>query len=919
MSLFTRMRNLWKKDALDQNLDDELRAHLEMRADDGIASGLSPKDARYDAQKRFGNSTLMKERTREMDIFAWLESVWQDIRYAARTLRHSPGFTVIAVLSLALGIGANTAIFSVMDALLLHELPVQEPQRIVALGYIEDNEYQTAFSFPMFKSLRNGLPPATFSSVSAVGQFWRSNVTIHTAAGISGGEDALVGLVSGNFFATMGVNAFAGRTLTHDDDGAPGGHPVAVISYSYWKRRFNQASAAIGQTLTFNDTTYAIVGVAPEGFTGDWVGRSTDFWIPASMAAQVFPERPDMLSNPNMTGTRIIARTKPGITLRTANSAAEVVWYQAIAEMTPQLNASWRDYYAHERFEMSSFARGYSPERDVFTQPLIILLIIAGVVLLIACANIANLLLARSASRQREITVRVALGAGPGRISRQLLTESLLLAALGGASGILFSYWGTNALLGFLNSYPQSVGLGNLYLELTVHPNVGILAFTAAVCLFTGILFGLAPALRARGLSLAPALAQRSGATQTWMSRFGLGKGLLVTQVGLSLLLLVGAGLFVRTLYKLKWQDLGFDRQHVLLVWTRPGQSRTTGPALASFYEAAQERISALPGVVSASPSMKGLLRDQPYGAKIKVPGYIPKSDPDILPFDLVAPRFFETVGMRLTAGRDFTARDRENAAHVAVLNEFTARQYFGNQNPIGQHVGIGKVGREAPVEDTEIVGVVRDAKGYNSLRETERRMIYIPFRQDQSWSAHPRIANMCLAVRTQGDPQRMKAAIHAELMRLDPDLPVIGMDSVEEQLDQAAADERIIAVLSTFFGVLGVVLACIGLYGLISYTVARRTNEIGIRMALGAHRGKILAMVLRESLLLVFIGILIGVPATLAVTRLVSSRLYGISAADPFTIAGAAILMLAVAALAGFIPARRASRVDPIAALRYE
>jgi len=836
-------------------------------------------------------------------------TIWQDLRYGLRILLKHKGFTITAVFSLALGIGANTAIFSAIDALLLKELPVRNPEQLVALDYVHDGERDN-FSYPVFERLRIVLPTSTFANVSAVRQMWQSNVAINGPGGSSDGGNVLVGLVSGNYFSTLGVNTIVGRVLTADDDRVPGGHPVTVISYDYWKRRLGLASDVVGRTLKQNGVTYTIVGVTQPAFSGDWIGRPTDLWIPMAMAPQVNAEHADCLTTPNQTWVRIIARLSPGATLSQAQAASDIAWRQALTVQSRFGGA------VTPRVEQ--YATGYSPERDSFTQPLVVLMVVVGLVLLIACANIATLLLARSSARRKELAVRVAMGAGRARLVRQLLTESVLLSLMGGLLGLLFAVQGTEALVRFLSTMPPSNYLGSVAFQLNLRPDARVLAFTAAICLLTSLLFGLAPAYRSSMVSLTSALGGRSADSGS-PGRLGLGKGLVVSQVALSLLLLVGAGLFVRTLRNLRSQELGFDREHILLIWTWPGQNGWKGPELANYYQRAQERISALPGVLSASPSMRGLLRENTPFTRVRVPG-LQLDDSNYLPLDLVAPRFFETVGMRLLLGRDFAAHDDEGAPHVAILNQYTAHLYFGDQNPIGKTLEVAMSGGPNPkFIDTEVIGVVNDIKGNLSLRETDRRMIYFPYRQDVLFQTHPRLVRMCLTVRVMGDPARLKASIRDELSRMDPNLSLVSIDSVGEQLDEATVQERLIAALSASFAALGVLLACLGLYGLVSYTVAHRTNELGIRLALGATPASVMRMVLKESLVLVLVGIVIGFPVILAVMRLISSWLFGVGSADPLTIAGATLFILVVAAMAALMPARYAARVDPLVALRYE
>jgi predicted permease len=897
-----RVRSLLRK-RLDGELDDELGYHLEMAIQDKVASGMDAGPARYEARRELGNATVYKERSREMFSFARIETVFQDVRYALRGLRKSPAFTTVAVLSLALGIGANTAIFSVLDALLLKPLPVRNPQQLVTLMRVDPARGQADnMSYPMFEKYR-GLKQI-FADVSAL---WNGRVNV-TVNGPGGGPEPgflRVGLVSGSYFSMMGVNAAAGRLFTADDDRIPGGHPVAVIGYRYWDRRFARAGDTVGRTITFANTTYTIVGVAAKGFTGEVVTEPADLWVPMAMESQVWPDQPGLIGHPTSMWMHAIARLQPGVSAKLAEPSLQVTFQQLMRERagagaSPQALR----LVAQQHLELRPAGNGFAVQREFLAQPLKVLMIIVALVMAIACANIANLLLARSAGRQREMAVRLSIGAGRWRIARQLLTESVLLAVMGGALGLLLARWGTNVLLALGAS-------GRSPLHLEIRPDLRILSFTAALCLLTGILFGLAPAFRASKVSLTSALSERGAGTGRAGGRFTLGKLLVIAQVALSLLLLIGAGLFTRTLTNLKSQDLGFTREHVLLFWISP-PNKTPGAHMAKLFETVQARISAIPGVVSASPSRNGLLSGFVGIRQLSVEGYAQKADEDMgAQWSLVAPKFFDTVGMRLLLGRDFSVQDAEKAPRVAIVNETMVRDFFQGQNPLGKRFGMGGDDEHG----IEIVGVVQDSK-YFSLRDKNVRMVYLPYHQD---IGHLATNRMCLAVRTQGNLPGLAGRIRSEVLGSDSGLQVPSIDTIEEQVDATLVEERLIAVLSGFFGVLAVLLACLGLYGVMAYTAARRTNEIGIRMALGATRGEVLAMVLRESLLLVVAGIVIGVPATLAATRLISSMLFGINAADPVTIAGGAALMVAVAALAGFLPARRAARVDPMIALRYE
>jgi predicted permease len=875
-----------------QDLDDEIQAHLRMSVRDRMERGESAAEAEAAAGREFGNAGLIKETTRDMWIWISLERVGQDLRYGLRLMARSKGFTAVAVLSLALGIGANTAIFSALDALLLKQLPVPHPEQLYTIG---DKERNVDFiPYPRFAKLRE--VPDLFSGIAAICLLDRSNINIQ---GPGGGLDAAtvrVGLVSGAYFSTLGVQPVAGRTFAADDDRVPGGHPVAVISYDYWQRRFDRSTDVVGRSFTLNGTTYSILGVAQRGFSGDWIGLPTDLWIPIAMQSQVMLERPGLLTNTAAPWIRVVGRLKPGLAVAQAEAGLQMARLQAAREMQ-NLTPRMMEEQLRNRVTLVPSAKGYSMDRDSFAQPLLILMVMVGLVLLIACANVANLLLARSAARQREMAVRLAIGAGRGQILRQLLTESALLAGLGGGLGILLAMWGTKSLVKFTQ------------LNLDVHLDARMLLFALGLCLLTGILFGLAPALRSSRASVFPSLGGRGTDTAT-SGRFGFGKLLVIVQVALSLVLLIGAGLFARTLRNLKSQDAGFYRDHLLLIWTAPDHEGRQGAALANLYESVMERVGSLPGVRAASPSAFGLLGGHGGSPVPHVEGYTPKPQEDrIVPWSLVAPGFFDTVGIKLLLGRDFTLRDRETAPRVAIINETMAHYYFGDQNPVGKHFGM----RRDTGTPIEIIGVVRDAK-YVSMRDKDARMIYIPYRQDL---AH--LYQLCVAVRTDGNSPGLTARVRDELRGIDPNLPILKIDTAEDQLDESLVDERLIAALSGFFGVLAVLLACLGLYGVMAYRTARRTNEIGIRLALGASSGGVLAMVLRESMWLVLAGIAVGVPVTLAATRLIAAKLFGVSPTDPITIGVAISLLIAVAASAGFLPARRASRVDPMVALRYD
>ncbi len=832
--------------------------------------------------------------------------MFNDFRYALRQLRNNPGFTAVAVLTLALGIGANTAIFSLIDALMLRTLPVQKPEQLVLFKRIEaSNRTVYDLAYPMFERLRD--QPGPFSDVAANWLIERSE-----AADSPGAEpgQVRVGMASGNYFSALGIQAVVGRTFNTTDNRVPDGHPVAVISYSYWERRFGLASDVVGRTVTLSGTPYTIIGATPPGFTGEWVGRPADLWVPFMMASQVMPEVP---GGPPKFPALIIARLKPGVTRAQAQAASQLVYQQGLLdEAGSNLTPEQLQYIVQRRIELEPAASGYSAQRQTLAQPLQLLAGMVGLVLLAVCANVANLLLARAAARERELAVRQALGAHHWRIMRQLLIESLLLAVIGSALGLLFCVWGTSVLTTMLGAGPLSAGIEDNSLSLDLHLDGRLIAWTATLCVFVG-LFGLAPAFRSSQVALNSALKARGAPAGTRRGRFSLGKMLVVVQVALSLVLLIGAVLLVGTLRKLRIQDVGFDRANRLLVWTAPVRTGRTVPVLADFAKTVQQRLSSLPGVLSASISNGGVLDGSVTSGRsnsetLSFQGQLPKPGLTVRPL-AISPGFLATVGTPLVAGRDFTELDTDKAPQVAILNETMARFFFGGENPVGKRFSaMGEGG--FPIE---VVGVVKDAK-LGTPRD-QRGAWYYPYRQNTRFLR----LNWCVAVRTSGPPAALAMSIRQALHGLDPNLPVLKITTIEGQLDHVLSQERLMAVLSGFFGVLAMLLSCLGLYGVISYTVTRRTSEIGIRLAMGATPASVLLLVLKESVRLILGGIALGVPIALTVTRLLSTWLFGVSPTDPLTIAAVTTLMLTVGLLAAFLPARRASRVDPMVALRCE
>jgi predicted permease len=842
-----------------------------------------------------------------------------DVRYALRILRKSPGFTSVAILSLALGIGANTAVFSLIDAVMLRLLPVADPQQLVLLSEPGSGGLNVGistgdrnlYSYPEYIQLRDG--NQVFSGLLAVQSTGgRSSITI---GGSAGKEPASVKLASGNFFSTLGVQPAIGRFFGPEEDRTPGAAPVAVISYSFWKRRFGLSAEVLGQTVTIHRTAFTVIGAGPQGFFGDAVGEAPDLWIPLTMQQQALPGRDFLVQPPGsvekVMWLRLAGRLKPGIPPAQAKASINVVFQHALAnDNGPNPTEEMKRNAAETRIQTYSGARGVSGLRSQFSEPLLVLMSFVGLVLLIACANLANLLLARSTAREREIGIRLALGAKRGRLVRQLVCESILLAFLGGVLGVLLAYWAARGLLVMASG-------GDTPIPLDTAPDLRLLAFAFGVSLLTGLLFGIVPALRITRVDLNPVLKDNSrGVTASGTSgrrwRFSLGKSLVAFQVGISVVLLIGAGLFVRSLANLSSVKLGYDPERLLMVRLDPRAAGYKSAAAGQLYERILERIASVPGVRAASVSQNGLFSGREGGDRISVEGYTSSNNRDLnARFDQVGPGYFETVGIPLLLGREFTRQDGGTAPRVCLINETMAKFYFGDRNAIGKHVTDEFPDTRATFE---IVGVVKDAKYLNVREETPRRF-YLPFFRPLDGE----IESGNLMIRTNAEPSSVLSGVRREIAGMDSTLGVDTANTVSQQIDRSLTQDRLIARLSIFFGGLALLLACIGLYGVMSYAIARRTSEIGIRMALGAQRGDVLRMILSESMVMVIAGVLVGVPSAIALSRLVASRLFGLKAADPTTLSAAVLVLSAVAVIAALIPALRASRVDPLRAVRYE
>jgi len=855
----------------------------------------------------------------------WEDEMIQDIRFGVRMLLKSKGFTAVAVLSLALGIGANTAIFSLVDAVLLKKLPVKNPEELVLFKWISGpHTMATGTNAPVSRN-KDGLRTSASFSYAAYEQFRahdRSLAALFAFAQLEqlnvnvGGQAEIASglLVSGGYYSGLGVQTILGRPIRPEDDRSSA-HPVAVISYRYWQRRFGLDTAVVGRTINLNNNAFTVIGVTPPEFRGTLqVGNYPDLSIPLAQEPLVRAggRQNSALGEPANWWLQIMGRLQRGVGAEQVRAGLEGVYQQSVREgwaATPEAKTSGnqRDL---PRLLVTSGSQGLMELREAYSQPLGILMIVVGLVLLIACANLANLLLARSVTRRKEISVRLALGARRSRLVRQLLTESLLLACIGGACGVLFAYWGKDLLLAL-----RPWGGDELPLDLNLDQRV--MAFTAVVSLLTGLLFGLAPALRSTRVDLTPALkenAQHPGV----VSRSLTNKALIITQVALSLVLLIGAGLFIRTLRNLQGVEIGFNRDNVLLFRVDPRLNNYKGEQIPNLYQQMIERIRSVPDVLRVSFSRHSLLSGGGAGGGVAIQGRGWQMGKDDLAHELwVGPDFLAAMEIPILRGRGLTGGDDARAPKVAIVNQTFAQRFFPDGDPLGQRFTFERYLKPNIEPDPkyvfEIVGVVRDAK-YRSLRQPTPPTVYAPAVQNPAG-----LGQTSFAVRTAGDPITLIPAIRAAVQEVDGNLPLFEFTTFDQNAEKSLAQERLFARLTSFFGLIALILASIGLYGVMAYSVMQRTREIGIRMALGAKRGDVLRLIMRQTLWLALAGVMLGIAASLVGTRWIASQLFGLAPYDPLTITLVTLLLLAVMMLAGYMPARRAAKVDPLIALRCE
>jgi predicted permease len=829
----------------------------------------------------------------------------QDLRYGIRTLARSPGFTAVAVLTLALGIGANTAIFSLLDQVILRALPVKDSGRLVVVsdaeyrsGWSTSDNNEMVYSYPHYKEVRDEIP--LFDGVIA-----RAHVPLSVASG-GVAERAGGNVVSGNFFSVLGIGRALGRVLVPEDDRVPGASPVAVLSYGYWQSRFGGDPGVVGRKISLNAYPFTVVGVAAAGFAGLLKGQNVDVFVPIAMKRQLTPDWNGLVERDIM-WLNIFARLKPGISREQAEAAIQAPYRSILeAEIASIKNprATFRDRYLRQHISLHPAAQGINLLSQTWAKPLLVLAGCVGLVLLITCANVAGLMIAKATGRQKEVAIRLALGARRGAIIRQLVTESLLLGLAGGIAALEVA-WACCGLL--IRLLPQDTAA-----TLSSALDGRVLAFNLCVSVLAGLICGLLPAGQALRADTAPMLKESSVGIAGRQAQARWRGALVVGQLALSIVLVVTAGLFAVSLRNLLQKSPGFQPQNLLSFSVRPELSGYNGARELAFDQELERRLEALPGVVSVGAARGGVFSGSDRGANVTVEGYHARQDEDMeCAVDAVSAGFFRTLKIPLLEGRDFTEADGSSAPKVAIVNEQFSRFFFPGGNPIGRHLAFGAGDVKL---DIEIVGVVRDSF-HDDLREKVARFIYIPYLQD----THAGVGSLAYYLRAVGNPLALTGSIRQTIREMDSNVPLSQVQTVKSAIQQSIYGDRMVAWLAVAFGALAAGLAALGLYGLVSYMVARRTSEIGLRMALGASPSAVLWLIFRKSLTLIATGVVLGLALALAATRLVSSMLYGLAATSPLIFASATLLLGTVAALATYLPARRATKVEPIVALRYE
>jgi predicted permease len=919
MNLFSRITTWWravaKPDELDRQVREELEFHLESYAEDLMRRGISRDEALRQARAQLGSLAAGQENCRAAWGSRFVDELWTDLRYSLRMMARSPGFAAIAVGSLALGIGVNTVLFTAAQHTLLDRLAVPHPQQLRLLAWTEPKggaveslwgwfddlpgggETSTSFSYPVYQQLRK--QNSAMESLFAFKTLDRQTVTLNGRA-----EAVTAEMVSGDYYSSLEVWPQLGRGIQESDDGPPGSGPVVVISDRFWTREFARSPHVIGKIILFNLTPMTIIGVNPRGFTGAFSAQETpDVFFPFSMQPIAAPLKmgestsSSLLTNTNLWWVLVMGRVKPGVPDRTAAASFSVLLDAAV-----RATMVVKNHRPTPRMLTMDGSRGQNPAAEGLAKPISVLLGLGGLVLLLACANLANLLLARASARQREMSVRLALGAGRWRILRQMMTESLLLSLLGGASGLGLAY-------GVRNAIPRIMSNAWGPPAFSARFDWRIFGFAAVISIVTGLIFGLAPAWQATRVQVSSSL-KEAEQTASRRQRGLAGKTIVIVELALSMLLVVGAGLFVQTLLQLGHSRLGFHPDHLLLFELQPPQTHYPGPANIPLYRQLDQRLAAVPGIRSVALTSVPLVSGNAMGHTFIPEGQQrkPEGNSSVL-FNDVGERFFSTYGIPIVAGRGFNAADTETSRKVAVVNESLARKYFPGLNPIGRTF---EAGWNHPIR-IEIVGVCGDAK-YDHLRKDPEPTYYAPY-----WQNSNGIEQATFALATSLDAKTLAPTLRQVVQSVDRNLPLLDLRTQDEQIAASMQPERIFAGLTAAFGVLALILACIGIYSIMAWMVSRRTNEIGIRMALGARSQQVQGMVLREAAWMTLSGVAVGVAGALALGRVVASLLYGLKSWDPMTFAVSALLLILVALGASWIPARRAAGVDPIRALRHE
>ena len=895
-SIPLRLRSLFRRRNVEQDLDDEMRYHLEQKTHQLIDRGYTPQDARDAAMRAMGGLEQRKEECRDARRVSLIEDFVQDVRYAMRLLARTPVITAVAILSLALGIGANTAIFSLVDTVRLRLLPVQKPEELVTVAHHSpgDSDLNRTFTYALWEHFRD--TQDVFSGAFA----WSSDDFDLAEGGVARPVSGLY--ASGAYFSTLGVQPAAGRLFSVQDD-RRGCAPVAVLGYGFWQEHYGGASSAIGSSIHLNRHEFQIIGVSARGFHGTEVGNSYDVAVPVCSAA-IF--NPPILDHRSWWWLNIGGRVKPGITEAERDARLAAISAAVSAASVPATwNAAGQANFMRRQFTSTPAARGVSSLRKQYERPLDVLMAVVGLVLLIACANIASLMAARGAARAKEIAVRRALGASRMRLMRQLLTECVLLSAAGAALGLLFARWGAALLVRHLSTANDQV-----FLDISLDARV--LAFTTIVAVFTAILFGALPALRSTRVSLTAAMRSRQDGPGDSSRRFRAGSWIVAAQVALSLVLLVAAGLFLHSFVNLITLDLGFDRSNVLLVNANLQVAGTSVDGRTAMYDEIEARLRALPGVISASRSVIAPMSGHVWNDDVEVDTpHPPKGEAAVVYMNFVSPDYFATMRMPLLAGRGFDTHDTKTSERVAVISRTMAERFFPGQDPIGKYFRVPPPSGK-PVPPIQIVGLIPDSK-YGAIREDTYAIAFFPVTQLPDYDN-----SETFELRSALPPQSLIPMVENAVAAINKSIP-LKIHTLAERVDDSMVQERMLAVLSGFFGTLALLLATIGLYGAMSYAVGLRQSEFGIRRALGAQPREILRLAMREVGIVLAGGLLAGVLLSLAGVTLLENLLFGLIPYDATTMAAAIGVLSAVAIVAGYLPARRAMRVDPMVALRYE